>query len=290
MYLVNWSDIIYIYSLSTITWNFVKRYIRDTFERYKCEFAIKRSTKRRTPNCAPRRNIIAHYVKKRERRKKMKGYYIHIYVYETVRHVQWRMTNITAINQHFRSIVRKKRASPQMLLPFVLRCLNTVHGISSLSLSLFNEIAPGQQPDFSTRKTRSHGAPQSNRVETRDQTFVIRTDAAEMSTGTINAAPRCIACPTGTMGIPSDWRLSDWPSIYYAFREQRWLRNCTMEMEAPDESCSSLNARNFSSNGLQGRRIFWLGFSRSKDSRHWIFPIFLWIVRKLYKIFDGIVR
>lgn len=74
----------------------------------------------------------------------------------------------------------------------------------SLSLSIFNEVAPGQQPNFSTRKTRSHGAPQSNRVETRDQTFVIRTDAAEMSTGTINAAPRCNACPTGTMGIPSD--------------------------------------------------------------------------------------
>lgn len=195
----------YMYSLSAITRNFVKRYIRDTFERYKSEFAIKRSTKRRTPNIALHRNVVANYVKKGREERKWKGI-IYIYVYETVRHVLWRMTNATAINQHFRSIVRKKRASPQMLLPFVLRCLNTVHGISSLSLclSLFNEVAPGQQPNFSTRKTRSHGAPQSNRVETRDQTFVIRTDAAEMSTGTINAAPRCNACPTGTMGIPSD--------------------------------------------------------------------------------------
>lgn len=71
---------IYIYSLSTITRNFVKRYIRDTFERYNCEFAIKRSTKRRTPNCAPRRNIIAHYVKKGREERKWKGI-IYIYMY-----------------------------------------------------------------------------------------------------------------------------------------------------------------------------------------------------------------
>ena len=125
----------YIYSLSTITRNLVKRYIRDTFERYKSEFAIKRSTKRQTPNIALQRIINANYVKKGREGRKWKGI-IYIYVYEIVRHVQWRMTNTAAINQHFRSIVRKKRASTQMLLPFVLRCLNTVHWISSLSLSL----------------------------------------------------------------------------------------------------------------------------------------------------------
>lgn len=134
----------------------------------------------------------------------MKGYYIHI----CIRNCETRAVTNDEHSSDKSTLpkYRPKKAREHADVTSVRSPLFKHRPLDFLSLSLspFNEVAPGQQPDFSTRKTRSHGAPQSNRVETRDQTFVIRTDTAEMSTGTINAAPRCNACPTGTMGIPSD--------------------------------------------------------------------------------------